>query len=145
VPISVDKVLFESYRTIESEPPARANAVELGLEREIHTTMPAQLIAAEAEKDNSEQLVEVFRALGDPTRLEMMRMITRDGEVACTTFLERFGVTKSTISYHVRILRTAQLVRIRKEGTYYFYRLATALDELPGMADALAGDSRLAR
>jgi len=90
-----------------------------------------------------EHLVDVFRALGDPTRLEMMRMISQDGEVACTTFLDRFAVTKSTISYHVRILRAAHLVAIRKEGTYYFYRLAPDVPErLPALTDVLSDTRR---
>jgi DNA-binding transcriptional ArsR family regulator len=68
--------------------------------------------------------VELFRALADPTRLEMVRMMSAQGEVACTTFLDAFNVTKSTISYHVRVLRAAHLVRIRKEGPWFFYQLS---------------------
>jgi ArsR family transcriptional regulator len=94
----------------------------------------------EALLDNEDSLeveVELFRALGDPTRLEMVRRMAREGEVACSAFLEQFDVTKSTISYHVRILRTARLVHIRKEGPWYFYRLApTTFDAvLPGLLD----------
>ncbi len=66
---------------------------------------------------------EVFSALGDPTRLEMMRTILADGEVACTTFDEMFPVGKSTISYHVKVLRSARLITVRKEGRFYYYQL----------------------
>ena len=45
-----------------------------------------------------ELLVARLRALADPTRLEMIRMAAESEEVACTTYLERFGVSKSTIS-----------------------------------------------
>jgi DNA-binding transcriptional ArsR family regulator len=69
------------------------------------------------------ELIETLRALADPTRLEMVRMAAEAQEVACTTYLERFSVTKSTISYHVRILRAAGLMRVRKEGQFYYYRL----------------------
>jgi DNA-binding transcriptional ArsR family regulator len=96
-----------------------------------------------AAEGSDEHLVNVFRALGDPTRLQMMRMISRDGEVACTTFLDRFAVTKSTISYHVRILRSAHLVAIRKEGTFYFYRLAPDVaSRLPALTTVLSESSR---
>jgi DNA-binding transcriptional ArsR family regulator len=71
-----------------------------------------------------------FRALSDPTRLEMLRMAAETEEVACTTFLERFGVSKSTISYHVGVLRSAGLIKVRKEGQYYRYRLNRSGDPL---------------
>jgi ArsR family transcriptional regulator, arsenate/arsenite/antimonite-responsive transcriptional repressor len=94
------------------------------------------------EPEESSEQVEVFRALADPIRLEMVRMMSQQGEVACTAFLERFHVTKSTISYHVRILRTAHLVRIRKDGPWYFYQLTEPGFEagLPGLLQLLSGD-----
>jgi DNA-binding transcriptional ArsR family regulator len=79
---------------------------------------------------DSSHLIATLRALGDPTRLEMVRMAALAEEVACTTYLERFAVTKSTISYHVRILRAAGLMRVRKEGQFYYYRLDRRDDRL---------------
>ena len=93
--------------------------------------------------DRSDAQVELFRALADPTRLEMVRMMTQQPEVACTTFVERFNVSKSTISYHVRTLRAARLIRIRKEGPWYCYRLERSRFDatLPGFLELLkAGD-----
>lgn len=72
-------------------------------------------------------LVELFKALGDPIRLQMIRMIAAQGEVACTEFESTFSISKPTISYHVKALRNAELIRIRKEGKYYFYRLSDGL------------------
>src|SRR5690242_15832800 len=76
------------------------------------------------------EYAETFRALSDPTRLEMIRMAAQADEVACTTFLERFGVSKSTISYHVKVLRSAGLIKVRKEGQFYRYRLDRSGDPL---------------
>jgi ArsR family transcriptional regulator len=101
----------------------------------------ATKVRSSREPEESNEQVEVFRALADPIRLEMVRMMSQQGEVACTAFLERFHVTKSTISYHVRILRTAHLVRIRKDGPWYFYQLTESGFEagLPGLLHLLSG------
>lgn len=79
-------------------------------------------------------LEDVLKALGDPIRLEIVRRMSRNDEVACTSLEETLGVAKSTISYHVKVLFHADLINIRKEGRFYFYALrAEALDHyLPG-------------
>jgi DNA-binding transcriptional ArsR family regulator len=82
---------------------------------------------------------EVFSALGDPTRLEMLLTIIRQGEVACTTFDEMFPIGKSTISYHVRVLRNAKLITVRKDGRFYYYQLRRDVfdEHLPGLLHTL--------
>jgi DNA-binding transcriptional ArsR family regulator len=76
-------------------------------------------------------LVEVFRALGDPLRMEIMRRMSQTDELACTELEEILPVTKSTISYHVKVLSRAGLLHVRKEGRYYFYHARHDLiDEL---------------
>lgn len=86
------------------------------------------------------QQVELFRALGDPVRLVMVKMLARSDEVACTMYERAFGITKSTISYHVRTLRHAGLLTVRKDGSFYHYRLVPeTLERLaPGLLGALA-------
>ena len=68
-------------------------------------------------------LADVLKALGDPTRLEIVRQMSVDGEVACTTLEKTLHVSKATISYHIKALLHADLVTIRKEGRFYFYAL----------------------
>lgn len=82
---------------------------------------------------------EVFSALGDPTRLQMIRTILADGEVACTTFDEMFPIGKSTISYHVKVLRNAKLITVRKDGRFYYYQLRRdTFDQFfPGLLEIL--------
>ncbi len=72
---------------------------------------------------STEHLAEVFGILSDSTRIEMLRLLIANTEVACTTFEENFPISKSTISYHVKALRHAGLIRVRKEGKYYHYTL----------------------
>lgn len=83
---------------------------------------------------------EVFSAMGDPTRLEMLRTMITQGEVACTTFDEMFPIGKSTISYHVRVLRNAKLITVRKDGRFYHYQLRREVFDahMPGLLETLA-------
>lgn len=85
-------------------------------------------------------LDEMLKALGDPIRLEIVRqMAVNDGHVACTTLESQLGVSKSTISYHIKVLHHAGLVTVTKDGRWYHYELrAEALESgVPGFADHL--------
>lgn len=58
----------------------------------------------------------VLAALADPVRLHLVREIDRIGTgVACGTI--ELPVTKSTRTHHLRTLREAGVIRMRKEGT----------------------------
>lgn len=86
----------------------------------------------------------VFRALSEPLRLDIVRQITQVEELPCTTLEETLPISKSTISYHIKILSHAGLIQVRKEGRYYFYSLREDVFEhlLPGFLSRL-GSQRL--
>ncbi len=63
----------------------------------------------------------IFTALSEPTRLRMFRLIDKTEEMPCTRLIDTLGLAKSTISYHVKVLFHAGLIRIRKQGRNYFY------------------------
>jgi DNA-binding transcriptional ArsR family regulator len=88
-----------------------------------------------------ERLVTLFSGLSDPTRLEMLEMIVQRGEVGCSEFDDYFALSKSTISYHTKILHAAGLIETRRQGRFFFYR--SKLDEVerefPGLASQLTG------
>jgi ArsR family transcriptional regulator len=88
----------------------------------------------------SENLIDVFRALSDPVRAGIMARIASTDELPCTALEEELAVTKSTISYHVKILYRAGLINIRKEGRYYFYSVChdEINDQLLGLVERLA-------
>ncbi|MBS1870033.1 MAG: helix-turn-helix transcriptional regulator [Actinobacteria bacterium] len=83
--------------------------------------------------------LRVLRALGDPMRLEIIAQMAVRDETPCTLLEDLLPVSKSTISYHVKNLYVADLVTIRKEGRFYFYRLREdVLEEvLPGFLQRL--------
>jgi DNA-binding transcriptional ArsR family regulator len=83
-----------------------------------------------------ERLTQIFGALSDPTRMEMLEMITERGEVGCSEFEEHFPLSKSTISYHTKLLNAAGLIQTERKGRFFFYR--PRLDELEEQFPALA-------
>lgn len=69
--------------------------------------------------------VEILKALAEPVRLDIMSRILAVDELACTTLEKELPISKSTISYHMKILHRARLIDIRKDGRYYHYRART--------------------
>lgn len=70
-----------------------------------------------------QELSAVGAALADVTRVRMLRLLLANEEVACAALETTFSLTKSTISYHVRVLRHAGLIRVRKAGKFYHYTM----------------------
>jgi DNA-binding transcriptional ArsR family regulator len=64
--------------------------------------------------------VEVFDAIAQPTRREILRLLA-DGELSAGTVASRFAVTQPAISQHLKVLREAGLVRERRDGPRRLY------------------------
>jgi DNA-binding transcriptional ArsR family regulator len=67
--------------------------------------------------------IEIFKALGDPVRWNIIAQLASVDELACLTLEETLPVSKPTISYHTKILHQANLISVRKEGRNYYYTL----------------------
>jgi ArsR family transcriptional regulator, arsenate/arsenite/antimonite-responsive transcriptional repressor len=65
---------------------------------------------------------EVFRALGDPTRREILRLLKR-GDLSAGELAERFPLARSTLSGHFNVLRHARLIVAERRGTSIVYSL----------------------
>lgn len=77
--------------------------------------------------------VEMFRALADPIRLELLAQIAARGPLCVCHLQEDTPYSQSRISKHLGTLRRAGLVTTRREGTWIYYAveeeaLATARD-----------------
>ncbi|MBQ1027429.1 metalloregulator ArsR/SmtB family transcription factor [Micromonospora sp. C95] len=66
--------------------------------------------------------VALFRSLGDPTRLAIVRRLTA-GEARVVDLTGELGTAQSTVSKHLACLRDCGLVDYRVEGRQSFYRL----------------------
>jgi DNA-binding transcriptional ArsR family regulator len=64
----------------------------------------------------------VFRALADPTRRQILQDL-RDGELAAGEIAGRFAMSGPSVSRHLAVLKTAGLVRDRRDGNRILYAL----------------------
>ena len=71
------------------------------------------------------QMAELFRALGDGSRVRILLALT-DGEMYVGALAEIVGISESAVSHHLRGLRQLRLVRFRREGRQAFYALDDA-------------------
>jgi DNA-binding transcriptional ArsR family regulator len=77
---------------------------------------------------------EIFRALADPTRREVLRLL-RARDLTAGEIAERFPLAKSTLSGHFAVLKQAGLIVAEKRGTTVVYSLnASALEDAVGAA-----------
>jgi ArsR family transcriptional regulator, lead/cadmium/zinc/bismuth-responsive transcriptional repressor len=65
---------------------------------------------------------DIFRVLGDPTRLRIVDALTRHELCVCDLALI-VNASQSTVSHSLRALRQLRLVKYRKEGKIAFYSL----------------------
>jgi DNA-binding transcriptional ArsR family regulator len=66
---------------------------------------------------------EIFKALSDPVRWNIIVQMASVDELACVTLEDTLPVSKPTISYHTKILYHAGLINVRKSGRNYYYSL----------------------
>lgn len=64
-----------------------------------------------------------FRALGDETRLRLLEILTT-GERCVADLMEILGLGQSLVSHHLRALREAGLVSVRREGRWVYYAIS---------------------
>jgi len=77
-----------------------------------------------------------FRAMGDPTRREILLALLEKGPSPVHEIAGRFECTRPAISKHLRILKEARLVRVEKSGRETLYELdPRALAELRAYLD----------
>ena len=69
---------------------------------------------------------EVFKALNDPTRREMLKML-RQQDMTAGEIAEKFAMTAPSISHHLDKLKRAGLVTSIKQGQFVLYSINTSI------------------
>jgi DNA-binding transcriptional ArsR family regulator len=84
-------------------------------------------------------LVTIMRTLGDPVRLDIVRLLADLRPRRCGEISDAVGIPASTSSYHLRLLREAGVTRTRAEGTQRIISLRRddLEDRFPGLVDVL--------
>lgn len=71
---------------------------------------------------------EIFQALGDPTRLRLLNLLRRTGEICVCELVDALRLPQYNISRHLQILRQAGLVDDRKRGKWVYYAILKDLE-----------------
>ena len=69
------------------------------------------------------QLAELYKVLGDSTRIRILDLLSRQ-ELCAQDIADGLNMTQSAISHQLRLLKQASLVKCRREGKSIFYSLA---------------------
>lgn len=82
---------------------------------------------------------DAFKALADPTRREILRML-RERNMSAGEIAERFQISKPSISHHLNLLKQAGLVLDERQGQSIVYSLhTTVVEEVIGWMFAMLG------
>ena len=93
-------------------------------------------------QETDERLVELFRALGHPARLRIVRQLAERESCICGELVDELPLAQATVSQHLKVLKTAGIIVGRVEGPAICYCLAPgALDELRDAVDGLHTES----
>ena len=68
------------------------------------------------------KLAESFKALGDPTRVQILHALSMQ-ELCVCDLAALLGMSQSAISHQLRVLRNLRIVKFRKEGKIVFYSI----------------------
>jgi len=75
------------------------------------------------DEDDLYDLADLLRIFGDSTRVRILYALF-DGEVCVCDIADALGMTLSAISHQLRILKSARLIKFRREGKTVCYSLA---------------------
>jgi ArsR family transcriptional regulator, lead/cadmium/zinc/bismuth-responsive transcriptional repressor len=73
--------------------------------------------------DQAIELADMFRLLGDPSRLRIV-LACLDQAISVGAIAMRLGLSPSLVSHHLRLLRAARLLRAERQGKQVFYTVA---------------------
>ena len=84
---------------------------------------------------------DTFKALSDPVRRDILTML-KSGRMSAGEIGSHFDMTGATVSYHLNILKKADLVFEEKEKNFVYYSLNTSIvEEVMMWLSGLRGDN----
>ena len=66
---------------------------------------------------------EFMKALANPVRLRLLGLL-EDGEKSATDLVKLSGISKASLSQHIKLMKSEGLVLCNKQGRFCFYRIA---------------------
>ena len=74
-------------------------------------------------------LPNVFKALSDPIRRDILILLKKRGEMSAGEIAAEFDISNATISYHLSLLKKADLVFEKRQQKYIYYKLNVSVFE----------------
>jgi len=79
-------------------------------------------VSGETVKD----LADLFKQLGDPSRLKILLALAENGEMHVSALCELLDQSQPAVSHHLNLLRGRHLVGFRRDGKHNYYRIDSA-------------------
>ncbi len=79
-----------------------------------------------------ERLAKILKVLGDPNRLGILMSIGKDSR-SVTEIINATGLSQTLVSFHLRTLRNAGIVKTKRNGPFIYYSFSE-----PGLIDILS-------
>ena len=74
-------------------------------------------------KNELEEIVTLFKALGDPSRLEIVALLSREPNLCVTDVGKKLKMSISRVSHHLKLLEHLGFVKHRQEGKQVYHRI----------------------
>jgi DNA-binding transcriptional ArsR family regulator len=96
--------------------------MEICAEKCINEKKVRQTVKTIPQPEIIEQMVDIFKAMGDPSRLKIVLALLNQEHCVCDIAVI-CNQTDSAISHQLRILRTMKIVKTRREGKSIYYSI----------------------
>ncbi|HDH01015.1 MAG TPA: ArsR family transcriptional regulator [Nitrospirae bacterium] len=85
-----------------------------------------------------EKLAKIFKVLGDYNRLGIVMVISKASRTV-TEIINATGMSQTLVSFHLRVLRKAEVVTTRREGPFIYYSLTnpSLMDNLNDLSNII--------
>jgi ArsR family transcriptional regulator, arsenate/arsenite/antimonite-responsive transcriptional repressor len=108
----------------------------MALATELPVLCCAPLAQARLSPDEAGATAALFKALGDPTRVQIVNLLANADDPVCVCDMnERFDLSQPTMSHHLKKLVAAGLLKREQRGTWAYYSIQE--DALQRLADVV--------
>lgn len=90
---------------------------------EVHTELVKRVHAGMPQEEELYDMAELFKVFGDSTRIRILYVLF-EAEVCVCDLADVLQMTQSAVSHQLKILKTAKLVKARRDGKQVYYSLA---------------------
>jgi ArsR family transcriptional regulator, arsenate/arsenite/antimonite-responsive transcriptional repressor len=78
-----------------------------------------------AQDKTNKEMAEIFKSLADENRLQILRILMREGKLHVSKICSELGESQPAVSHHLTQLRHARLVDFDREGKFNFYYISS--------------------